>query len=139
IDRYWQPFFQHINIDESMFGFVTTVGGITLLILLHIFSVFDNQLNRVPERYNVLITFISILLILLLSIGKKVVAFFSVSLVTIADDLMNTLINNAINQEMSDKSTSMATIFSLNGASGALGEILSGVIFGFLILKSGYN
>ncbi|MEB7825610.1 MFS transporter [Staphylococcus chromogenes] len=139
IDRYWQPFFQHINIDESAFGFVTTVGGITLLILLHIFSVFDNQLNRVPERYNVLITFISILLILLLSIGKKVVAFFSVSLVTIADDLMNAVINNAINQEMSDKSTSMATIFSLNGASGALGEILSGVIFGFLILKSGYN
>lgn len=52
---------------------------------------------------------------------------------------MNTLINNALNQEMSDKSTSMATIFSLNGASGALGEILSGIIFGFIILKLGYN
>ncbi|HAR6366721.1 TPA: MFS transporter, partial [Staphylococcus pseudintermedius] len=111
IDRYWQPFFQHIHIDEGIFGFVTTVGGLTLLLLLHIFSVFDNQLNRVPERYNILITFISILLILLLSIGKKAAAFFSVSLVTIADDLMNILINNAINQEMSNKSTSMATIF----------------------------
>ncbi|HCA7398064.1 TPA: MFS transporter, partial [Staphylococcus pseudintermedius] len=109
---YWQPFFQHIHIDEGIFGFVTTVGGLTLLLLLHIFSVFDNQLNRVPERYNILITFISILLILLLSIGKKAAAFFSVSLVTIADDLMNILINNAINQEMSNKSTSMATIFS---------------------------
>ncbi|PWZ72002.1 MFS transporter, partial [Staphylococcus pseudintermedius] len=76
IDRYWQPFFQHIHIDEGIFGFVTTVGGLTLLLLLHIFSVFDNQLNRVPERYNILITFISILLILLLSIGKKVAAFF---------------------------------------------------------------
>ncbi|EHV5283753.1 MFS transporter, partial [Staphylococcus pseudintermedius] len=139
IDRYWQPFFQHIHIDEGIFGFVTTVGGLTLLLLLHIFSVFDNQLNRVPERYNILITFISILLILLLSIGKKVAAFFSVSLVTIADDLMNILINNAINQEMSNKSTSMATIFSLNGASGALGEILSGILFGFIILKLGYN
>ncbi|HDV5988297.1 TPA: MFS transporter, partial [Staphylococcus pseudintermedius] len=96
IDRYWQPFFQHIHIDEGIFGFVTTVGGLTLLLLLHIFSVFDNQLNRVPERYNILITFISILLILLLSIGKKAAAFFSVSLVTIADDLMNILINNAI-------------------------------------------
>ncbi|MDF0162222.1 MFS transporter [Staphylococcus pseudintermedius] len=138
IDRYWQPFFQHIHIDEGIFGFVTTVGGLTLLLLLHIFSVFDNQLNRVPERYNILITFISILLILL-SIGKKAAAFFSVSLVTIADDLMNILINNAINQEMSNKSTSMATIFSLNGASGALGEILSGILFGFIILKLGYN
>ncbi|EGQ3328535.1 MFS transporter, partial [Staphylococcus pseudintermedius] len=48
IDRYWQPFFQHIHIDEGIFGFVTTVGGLTLLLLLHIFSVFDNQLNRVP-------------------------------------------------------------------------------------------
>ncbi|EGQ3884612.1 MFS transporter, partial [Staphylococcus pseudintermedius] len=54
IDRYWQPFFQHIHIDEGIFGFVTTVGGLTLLLLLHIFSVFDNQLNRVPERYNIL-------------------------------------------------------------------------------------
>nr|WP_263313394.1 MFS transporter [Mammaliicoccus sp. Marseille-Q6498] len=139
IDRYWQPYFQHINIDEITFGFVTTVGGITLLLLLHLFSVFDKQLNKIPEKYNVLITFMAILLILLLSIGKKVVAFFSISLVTITDDLMNTLINNALNQEMSNKSTSMATIFSLNGASGALGEILSGIIFGFIILKLGYN
>ncbi|WP_323703292.1 MFS transporter [Mammaliicoccus sp. Dog046] len=139
IDRYWQPYFQHINIDEATFGFVTTVGGIALLILLHMFSMFDKQLNQVPEKYNVLITFIAILLILLLSIGKKVVAFISISLVTIADDLMNALINNALNQEMSNKSTSMATIFSLNGASGALGEILSGIIFGFIILKLGYN
>ncbi|WP_239705215.1 MULTISPECIES: MFS transporter [unclassified Mammaliicoccus] len=139
IDRYWQPYFKHIYIDEVTFGFVTTLGGIALLFLLHIFSVFDKQLNQIPEKYNVLITLIAILLILLLSIGKKIVAFFSVSLVTITDDLMNTLINNALNQEMSDKSTSMATIFSLNGASGALGEILSGIIFGFIILKLGYN
>lgn len=139
IDRYWQPYFQSININEATFGLVTTVGGIILLLLLHIFSVFNKQLNQLPEKYNVFITMATIFLILLLSIGKKIVAFFSISLVTITDDLMNTLINNALNQEMSSKSTSMATIFSLNGASGALGEILSGVFFGFIILKFGYN
>jgi MFS family permease len=139
IDRYWQPYFQHIGIGEATFGFVTTLGGLMLLLILHIFSVFDKQVNQLPERYNIVITLIVIILILLLTIGKKIVAFFSISLVTIVDDLMNVLINNALNQETSKNSTSMATIFSLNGASGALGEIFSGIIFGIIILKFSYS
>ncbi|MDN6572633.1 MAG: hypothetical protein L0L22_16790, partial [Staphylococcus equorum] len=77
--------------------------------------------------------------IALLILGRKLVSIISISLVTIVDDLMNTLISNILNQEMADKTSSMATIFSLNGASGAIGEILSGIIFGYIIAKTGYN
>ncbi|REH77672.1 MFS transporter [Staphylococcus felis] len=139
IDRYWQPYFQYIGIDESKFGFVAMTGGIVLLVMLHTFSQFNAKINQLPEAFNLLIVMLTIILIVLIALGKKLVTFISISFVTVMDDLMNVLINNALNQEMSQKSSSMATIFSLNGASGAFGEILSGVIFGYVILKVGYT
>ncbi|MCS4485874.1 MFS transporter [Staphylococcus americanisciuri] len=139
IDRYWQPYAQHIGLDTHVFGWITTIGGIVLLIVLHLFSKYDHHFNQLPEIYHTLITCVTIILILFLTIGKKLVAFISISLVTVMDDLMNTLINNALNQEMNRQTTSMATIFSLNGAFGAMGEILSGVLFGYVISQLGYQ
>lgn len=139
VDRYWQPYAQHIDIDTHAFGWITTMGGIVLLIVLHLFSKYDHHFNQLPEIYHTFITCVTIILILCLTIGKKLVAFISISLVTVMDDLMNTLINNALNQEMNRQTTSMATIFSLNGAFGAMGEILSGVLFGYVISQLGYQ
>lgn len=139
IDRYWQPYFQYIGINEMFFGLITTFGGIILLLVLQLFSKFDSHFNKSPETYNALIIFVTMIFIALLILGRKLVSIISISLVTIVDDLMNTLISNILNQEMADKTSSMATIFSLNGASGAIGEILSGIIFGYIIAKTGYN
>lgn len=139
IDRYWQPYFQYIKIPEVLFGFILTSGGLVLLIILHIFSKFNDGFNKFPEKYVIITTIVTIVLIILLAVGKKLIALFSVSLLTIVDDLINTLVNNILNQEISDTSKSMATIFSLNGAAGAMGEILSGIIFGFIITQLGYK
>ncbi|KIX91491.1 hypothetical protein TP70_02130 [Staphylococcus microti] len=139
IDRYWQPYFQDIGISTHLFGWSTTIGGFILLIVLHLFSKYDAHFNKLPEMYHGLITCLTIILIFLLAIGKKILTFISISLVTVVDDLMNTFINNALNQEMRQQTSSMATIFSLNGAFGAMGEVLSGIIFGLIISQLDYQ
>ncbi|MGJ5712974.1 MFS transporter [Staphylococcus auricularis] len=139
LDRYWQPYLQTIRVDEIYFGLITTIGGSILLVTLFIFSTFDKNINQSPETFSSIITFITIILIIILLFGKKLLSIISISLITIIDDLMNTLINSIINREMANKTNSMSTIFSINGASGAMGEILSGIIFGFIISKVGYS
>ena len=78
----------------------------------------------------IIIDSIGILLIMILSLGVKVSSFVCNSLLLTFEDLRNPIVLDIINKEISDEYKN--TTYSVNAIVNSIGEIVAGIIFGFI-------
>ena len=135
ISRYWQPYMEGIGFSEEALGFIfASAAGVTLL-LLGITIKFEKKIDNNPYASLTILESSTLALTLLLSIGFKPLGMISMPILLAVEDIRHPIEMNYLNKFFPE--SHKATLFSLNSGVSALGEVLSGIIFGIIAVKLG--
>ena len=128
ISNFYPAYFKNIGLDSRYTAISFTIAAILLFFLL----IFSQKISKLytDRKYLIIIDSIGILLIMILSLGVKVSSFVCNSLLLTFEDLRNPIVLDIINKEISDEYKN--TTYSVNAIVNSIGEIVAGIIFGFI-------
>lgn len=127
ISNFYPAYFKFIKLDSRFTSISFTVAAILLYFLL-LYGQKKSQTNQI--KHLMLIDSIGMILIFILTLGFKLTAFISNSVLLTFEDLRSPLVLDIINQEIPNEFKS--TTYSINSIFDALGEIFAGIIFGII-------
>ncbi|WP_297990986.1 MFS transporter [uncultured Anoxybacillus sp.] len=135
VSRYWQPLLNEMGFSETGLGYIFALAGIFALILLGITMKLEKKIETNPYMSLTIVESVSLLLVGVLTIGFKPLGAIATSILLAVEDVRYPIVISYLNRFFPDNYKN--TLFSLNSGVGALGEILSGVIFGIIALEFG--
>lgn len=133
VSNFYPTYFRNIGLDSRFISISFTLAAILLFLLLN-FSQKASKLYTY-KKYLILIDSIGIFLIIILSLGIKFSSFVCNSLLLTFEDLRNPIVLDVINKEVPDKYKN--TTYSVNAIVNSIGEIVAGIIFGFIAQSYG--
>ncbi|MEG7336114.1 MFS transporter [Bacillus sp. 0102A] len=137
ISRYWQPFLSDLGFSEKSLGYIFALGGFTALVLLTLTIRFEKKIEKNPYLALTSLDSMGMVMTFLLSRAFRPLGIPCTAFLLAIEDIHHPIVTSYLNKFFPDSYKN--TLFSLNSGVGAIGEILSGVIFGIISAAFGLS
>lgn len=137
INRYWQPYLTESGFSEEYLGIVFAISGICCFLLLTLTVKYNHKIESNPYSALNILEISGIVLCSVLAIGFKPLSAIATPILLALEDIRQPIVMSYLNKFFPEEYKS--TLFSLNSGIGAIGEVLSGIIFGLIAVKFGLS